>query len=389
MNVDSVHYCFLWVSTAMDAVAAMAVLLVLERRSRRLGRNPSIRLDHLFTAVAAAAGMFFLKLPVHAARGLGVSGPVYLALLFLAITLPALGVAALVTGGWRRIHGQPWAISLPATALAILFLAAVPVAAWATFVEPFRLQIETATVPVLPPRAADPIRVAVFSDLQTSRVTTYERRAVDELLALQADLILMPGDLFQGTDAEFERELPALRQLHARLEAPFGVYAVPGNVDYLHRLRRVFAGTAVRLLVNEIVEVEVRGCRLAIGGIESEFSYPIARATIARLGDDRTRADVRVLLTHAPDPVLDLPRTSRIDLLVAGHTHGGQVQIPGIGPIFTGSRVPRAMAAGGLTRTDGPLIYVSRGVGCERGRAPRLRFCCPPEISLLTFVPER
>jgi predicted MPP superfamily phosphohydrolase len=387
--VDFVDYCFLWVSTALDAVAAVAVLLVLERRSRRRGRNPSIRLNHLFTAAAAAVGVFLLKLPVHAVRGLGVSGPVYLGLLFLAITLPALGVAALMTGGWRRMGGRRRAISPPATVLAILFLAAVPVAAWASFVEPFRLQIETAAVPVLPPRTADPIRAGVLADLQTSRVTAYERRAVDELLALHPDLILMPGDLFQGTDAEFERELPALRQLHARLEAPFGVYAVAGNVDFPYRLHAVFAGTAVRLLVNEIVEVEVRGCRLAIGGIEWEFSHPAARATIARLSGDRIQADVRVLLTHAPDPVLDLPPTSRIDLLVAGHTHGGQVRIPGIGPVFTGSRVPQAMAAGGLTRTDGPLVYVSRGVGCERGRAPRLRLFCPPEISLLTFVPKR
>jgi hypothetical protein len=164
---------------------------------------------------------------------------------------------------------------------------------------------------------------------------------------------------------------------------------VAGNVDSLHRLRRVFDGTAVRLLVNEIVAVEVRGCRFAIGGIESEFTHPAARATMARLSDDQVQADVRVLLTHAPDPVLDLPPTSRVDLIVAGHTHGGQVQIPGIGPIVTGSRVPRAMAAGGLSRADGTLVYVSRGVGCERGRAPRLRLFCPPEISLLTFVPRR
>jgi predicted MPP superfamily phosphohydrolase len=242
---------------------------------------------------------------------------------------------------------------------------------------------------VLPPRTADPIRVGVLADLQTSHVTAYERRAVDKLLALRPDLILMPGDLFQGSNAEFERELPDLRRLHARLEAPFGVYAVEGNVDSLHRLRRVFADTSVRLLVNEIVEVEVRGCRTAIGGIESDFSRPAARATIARLSDDRIQADARVLLTHAPDPVLYLPATTRIDLLVAGHTHGGQVQIPGIGPILIGSRVPRAMAAGGLTRTDGLLVYVSRGVGYERGRAPRLRLFCPPEISLLTFVPKR
>ena len=71
--------------------------------------------------------------------------------------------------------------------------------------------------------------------------------------------------------------------------------------------------------------------------------------------------------------------------VVAGHTHGGQVQIPFFGPLFTLTEIPREAAAGGLHEVNGTQLYVSRGVGAERGEAPLIRFNCPPEISLLTL----
>jgi GH43 family beta-xylosidase len=95
--------------------------------------------------------------------------------------------------------------------------------------------------------------------------------------------------------------------------------------------------------------------------------------------------DIRILLSHRPDVVLGLRRDSRIDLVVAGHTHGGQIVVPGFGPPMTLSNVPRAVAAGGLHRINENAVYVSRGVGCERRQAPRVRFLCPPEVSLIAL----
>lgn len=66
-------------------------------------------------------------------------------------------------------------------------------------------------------------------------------------------------------------------------------------------------------------------------------------------------------------------------------THGGQVQIPLFGAPLTLSSVARDVGSGGLHELEGRRIYVSRGVGCERGAAPRIRFLCPPEVSLLTL----
>ena len=119
--------------------------------------------------------------------------------------------------------------SVRAAALASLGLLAVGF--YATFWEPFRLRVERASVPVASGRdGLGSVRIGVLTDLQTNRVTDYERGAVDRLMALRADVILLPGDLFQGTDDEFEAGA-ALRDLLSRLSAPGGVYFAMGDVD--------------------------------------------------------------------------------------------------------------------------------------------------------------
>jgi len=92
-----------------------------------------------------------------------------------------------------------------------------------------------------------------------------------------------------------------------------------------------------------------------------------------------------IVFGHGPD--FSLGRIGA-DLLVAGHTNGGQVQIPGIGPLITFSRVPNRIAAGGLFELEGGRrLVVSRGIGMERKNAPRLRFRCRPELVVVDVVP--
>jgi predicted MPP superfamily phosphohydrolase len=92
---------------------------------------------------------------------------------------------------------------------------------------------------------------------------------------------------------------------------------------------------------------------------------------------------------HAPDYMNNvlLGHVRREMLCVAGHTHGGQVNIPGFGPPITLSRVPRWLAAGGLHQRKGAWLLVSRGVGMERSNAPRIRFNCRPQLVVVTLVP--
>jgi predicted MPP superfamily phosphohydrolase len=170
-----------------------------------------------------------------------------------------------------------------------------------------------------------------------------------------------------------------------RLDAPGGVFAVQGDVESIPETRQVMAGTGVRVLVNEVERVRVRDRRVSVAGVELAYWSREARRTLAELERRRGPDDIRIALAHRPDVVLRLPPDGRVDLTVAGHTHGGQVQLPVVGPLTISSRVPRRVGAGGLHELDRRWIYVSRGVGAERGQALRLRLGAVPEVSLITL----
>jgi hypothetical protein len=272
-------------------------------------------------------------------------------------------------------------VTAPARVAGALSLVLALVGVYATFIEPFRLELESTRIPLPAERAGDaPVRIGVLADLQTARVTGHERAAVDLLMRQRPDLILLPGDVFQGSDARLEAELPALRELLARLQAPAGVFCVLGNIDEEAQLERILEGTGIRRLRAEPVRLELADRRLTLRGIDHPAA---ARSAIEALEAPAGSDDIRILVSHYPDAALALGPGTRVDLVVAGHTHGGQVVLPGFGPPVTLSDVPRRVAAGGYHRLGDAAVYVSRGVGCERGQAPRIRFLCPPEVSLL------
>lgn len=372
-------------STLIDAAMAWSTLFApWERLLDREAPGRVVTFPRAVLAAVLTSAVFLFKLPVLILLGLEVFGLVFLAYVDLVILLPMTGLLVLGLTAISRIAFRPWRVSAGARALSFAVLLLVPVAVYTTFVEPFRLQLETATVPVPAEREGEEtLRIGVISDIQTARVTGYEHGAVDRLMALAPDLILVPGDLFQGGARDFESQLGELRRLLGKLRAPGGVYFVLGNMDRASEIRSAIEGTEVRLLVNEITRIELKDRVLAIGGVELAVDSVGSRATIEKLESAPGETDLRILLSHYPDALLRTRSPSRIDLVVAGHTHGGQVRLPWLGPPVTLSRVPRRIAAGGYHESAGRRIYVSRGVGCERGQAPRIRFLCPPDISLL------
>jgi len=333
-------------------------------------------LGHLALACAAALALLAAKGVAMVLAGLHIPfGVAHVLWLDIAVVAPLAGATVLLAG-WR----DGWAVRI----VGFAGLALAPVAVYASFVEPSRLVDERATVALGPERAgSDPVTIAVLADLQFDRLGDHERAAVDRALAARPDVILLAGDYYHGDAAGFERELPELRRLLARLDAPGGVFAVQGDTDSLSGAARIFQGTGVRLLVNETAATRVGDRELSIAGLELRHWTGAARRAVAAFERRPGRGDVRIVLAHRPDPVLRLTPASRVDLVVSGHTHGGQVQLPLLGPIATATGVPRTVAAGGLHDLDGRRIYVSRGIGVERGQAPRIRFGAPPEVSVL------
>lgn len=221
-----------------------------------------------------------------------------------------------------------------------------------------------------------PLKIVVLADLQTDHIGEYERRVLAEVKAQQPDLILWAGDYLQDhRPGRWEPLRDDLRAELARadLHPPLGVYAVGGNVDD-DRWPQIFAGSGVEVFP-ETRTVE-RG-DVAVTGLAMRESFA---TNVSVPPHDK----FEIVLGHCPNFALG---DVEADLLVAGHVHGGQVRLPGIGPLFTLSDVPRRWAVG-LTELEGDrTLAVSRGIGMERGDAPRLRFLCRPELMVLHVSP--
>jgi uncharacterized protein len=230
---------------------------------------------------------------------------------------------------------------------------------------------------------ASTIRILHVTDIQTPAVGAHEERALRAGLSHRPDLVVLTGDYVQdalgrATEARAAHELRAALA-RTGFRAPLGVFATDGDVG--PPCREVFAGTEVRCLTDESALVALPGSgTLKITGLSRGRGRERDQALLGRLLDQGPRGDHHIVISHSPDFVDALPE--KIDLVLAGHTHGGQVVLPFFGPLVTASRLPRRYAAD-LHDYEGTPLHVSRGVGMERGFAPPVRFLCPPEVCVL------
>jgi uncharacterized protein len=222
-----------------------------------------------------------------------------------------------------------------------------------------------------------PMRLALLADLHFGPfIGTGSIRAwVDAALASEPDLVLLGGDL---VDRFVDTSVTPLVDELARLVTPAQVFAVWGNHDYASRVdlgsfQSELEGVGIELMTNH--GRWAGGVYLA--GVDD---FRAGRPSIADALAERPPGAPCVILTHNPDVLPDVPLT--VDLTVAGHTHGGQVCPPGIGPIFTSSLYGRRFASGWV---HGPATgFVSRGLGF--GYLP-VRIGCPAELSVIDLVP--
>lgn len=257
-----------------------------------------------------------------------------------------------------------------------------------TWLAPNRLVVERRDVVLADwPAGAPPLRIAVLADLQSPRFGAHEQDAIDAVRALAPDLIVVPGDLV-AQSLDDAAAIDCARRVLAGTRSPLGTFVVNGDVDELVEggIAAVVRGTNATLLDNASAIVEHSSP--APGSVPVRFELvgfdPTAPEAFAATSTAPPRATVRLALVHQPEHVERLGPAG-FDLVIAGHTHGGQIVVPGIGPLVTFSPLPNAIDAGGLHRHGGTQLVVSRGIGCEAGFAPPLRLFCPPEVTLLTL----
>jgi predicted MPP superfamily phosphohydrolase len=203
------------------------------------------------------------------------------------------------------------------------------------------------------------------------------KRAAEQATALLPDLILLAGD-YVCADAESIRDLAPIL---GRLNAKYGVFAVLGNYDCWRQpelIRTQLAAQSIEVLVNRGLEVGPGAGRLFLAGLDSVWR---GMPDPLRAFGGYREGGVALGLVHEPDYFPTLVRLSPIDLQLSGHSHGGQIRIPALGPVVLPpwGRIYHT----GLYELNGRFVYTGRGLGMVE--LP-LRFDCPPELTEITLT---
>lgn len=248
-------------------------------------------------------------------------------------------------------------------------------AARSALTEPFRLTIEHHRIHLRRlPRELDGFRIVQLSDIHHSPFTSREQieRAVATANNLQPDIVALTGDYISR-----EREYAApCAELLGTLRARHGVYAVLGNHDHWTDallITDLFRAEGITVLVNQGMRFENKGAAFWLAGVDDTMvgleDLPLALA-------GSSHDEFKLLLAHNP---IILRRAARagVDLVLSGHTHGGQVSLRSE---RSASGRPRRRLLKGLARQGETQIYVTRGLGTV---VLPVRFGCPPEVSLL------
>lgn len=276
----------------------------------------------------------------------------------------------------------------------LLVLLTIAFIYYSHYIEPRRLRLSRwrISIPRLPAEL-EGLKIVHLSDLHIRSENKpfpleVGRRAVQMALAQKPDLVCLTGDL--GQASRFMTS--AAEVLRPLADTP--AWVVMGNHDHDKMLESEFSGppeerlttaqwravaeqAGLRVLLNQHAQCELRGVPVVVAGTgDASCGWDDLPATLS----GEPRAALHLLLSHSPD-IMDDPHSDWADLVLCGHTHGGQAKLPGLGtpwaPVWRDRR-----RSEGLFRVGEALCFVSRGVGA----GIRTRFLCPPEVVELTLT---
>jgi predicted MPP superfamily phosphohydrolase len=238
--------------------------------------------------------------------------------------------------------------------------------------EPHRVGLTHATV-TLPdlPHALDGVRIGVLTDLHHSLLVSQQHilDAVHLLMTERPDLIVLLGDYASWADRAY---VGGCIEALAPLSAPCGVFAILGNHDDERIMPRALAARGFDVLLDARTDVRIRGEAVGIAGIRF---WPKKASDLRRVLAGSPRP--AILLSHDPRRLTEAAALG-VPLVLAGHTHGGQVVLPLVGALAA-RKYPIAQ---GLMTQDRTTLFVSRGVGTV---LVPIRLNCPPEAAVVTL----
>jgi len=269
-------------------------------------------------------------------------------------------------------------------ALAVLLVLILSCGIWATLIEPNRLVLRQQSIQVAAwPKEISGLRIALIGDVHTGSPFIDDKkllRIVELANQQQPDLIVLLGDYMSSESWPNRRVEPEITANHLKdLRAPLGIYTVLGNHDWWYnegKVRQAFEQVGIRVLDDEVAEVKWRDRTLWLAGFADASTRPQrVNETIAKISSGSTI----IAITHSPDIFPDVPPT--VALLLAAHTHGGQVKIPLVGTPIVPSRFGQKYVAGHV-QENGHHLFVTTGIGTS---ILPVRFRVPPEIVILTI----
>jgi predicted MPP superfamily phosphohydrolase len=251
---------------------------------------------------------------------------------------------------------------------------------YSTSVETEFVSIERVTVPLKKlPSAVEGFKIVLMSDFHLYPYTKidYIRKVVAEANALKPDIIALTGDyVSHRSEAIFE-----LAPVLGGLNATHGIYAVLGNHDIwsgANIIKQGLGEAKLTVLKNQTVPISVGESNIYVAGLDDGWAgQPDLRGALEPVPG----AGTTVLLMHEPDFADNYANDGRVSLQLSGHTHGGQVRLPGIGALKLppyGKKYDQ-----GLYKVRDMWLYTTRGIGVI---AVPVRFNCRPEITELTLV---
>lgn len=333
-------------------------------------------LGHGIESAAIAAGAvlifgfvnwWFLRRLVTTKRSFGPDKP-------SALALGAVGAIITAVLGF---------VGLPLILVPLLLIALTLVAYYATWIEPFRIGVTRQQYIAKAWTVCMPLRLLHVGDIHVERITDRERKLNALIEQLHPDVIVFSGDFVNLSYTHDEQTRKDIREIVGAWRAPLGVYCVPGTpmVEPMERVLSFVEGLDnVTLLANSWAKIEHSGGELHILGLVTTHDLNADRSALKRLIKDTPEGGLALLLTHSPDIAPEAAEVG-FDLYMCGHTHGGQIRLPGIGALISSSHHGNRFVMGRY-EVGGMTLYTSRGVGLEGLGAPRARFLCPPEIIL-------
>lgn len=256
---------------------------------------------------------------------------------------------------------------------------------WGFFVEPNRLITRHETIQIDNwPRELNDLRIAVLSDIHAGGAFIDERKLrtiVERTNEMQPEMIVILGDYISGDGRRHPLKMKpeVFAAVLKDFRAPLGVYSVLGNHDWWYNggeVRTALEQNGIKVLDDEVFKVDARGTSFWLVGLADLWTRPQRIETaVAKVPENATV----IAMTHNPDIFPRVP--SRVQLLLAGHTHGAQIRLPFIGYVVAPSNTYGERYARGHIFENGHHLFVTTGIGTS---IVSVRFGVPPEIVLLT-----